>query len=107
MGQRLSLHRRQTMKSLYPRIIIVFITAGFLANLIAFKGFRSAFDLGESREQLAGKILLHYAGLIVRDIGLPPQQDRVQKFHDDLGIDLRIEGPGGPWNSRPQMPSLD
>jgi signal transduction histidine kinase len=50
--------------------------------------------------------LVHYAGFLAQAIGSPPDTARARALAREYSLEVRYEGPGGPWETRPGLAGL-
>jgi signal transduction histidine kinase len=93
--------RRRFRHTLLLKLLLVLIAAGCLVNLLVGGFFRMAF----ARETHASleRNVIHYAGYLAGDIGSPPDTAKARVLARAYGLSVRVDGPGGTWESDPGM----
>lgn len=85
---------RLTISVLMFLLLAGAVTATFLI------GMQSALRGGW--QDYARPLVNHYVDLLVAEIGTPPDRARAQAIAERLPLRIRIDGPGGHWDSQPR-----
>jgi signal transduction histidine kinase len=98
--------RRRHRWSLLVKLIAVLIVGGVAIYAVLFAGFRAVIDRDDRTERLGVRNFRKYIAYVREDLGWPPTNERLRAWSDDVGIEVRIEVPGGAsWSSNPALPA--
>lgn len=90
--------------SLFLKLLLVLLAAAVLVNLCVGGAFRLTWA-GRSHEAARNNVL-YYAGLLAREIGSPPDTAKARALASAHQLQIRYEGPGGPWETQPGLATL-
>ena len=93
-------------QSIFFKLLLVLLGMGLLVNLVVFYGFRLSFDDDHFFRQAGYKNLNQYLHYLMEDLGDPPNQDRLSRIADKIGLDIRIQGKGLNISSKPVLPQV-
>ncbi len=81
-------------RSVFRRLILVFVIASALVVLAIGGFFRWHFAGQRPFHGIFAKNVLHYAARLTDEIGVPPRESVLRKLHEelDIGIRVRVEG---------------
>ncbi len=92
-------------KPLSFKLFLVFLVTS-LALVSIFAAFLISLHApNPSAHQTMHKNLLYLYNNLVDRIGNPPNLSRAQEVHEQLGVEIKIEGPQGTWSSTP-LPAI-
>ncbi len=104
----ISFRPARLFRSLYVRLFAILVLTGLALNGLVGWGVRRMWSMeGPLQQQLLQNWVVHYRDLILRDIGSPPQVERLVIIKNQLGIDLRVWTPKGEAQSQPGLPSWE
>ncbi len=90
-------------RSLFARLLLI-----FLITALAFGALKEINDeLIETERpyrQLVRGHLHTYVDYLLGELGSPPERARARALTRDVPLDIRLDGPDGPWTSHPEFP---
>jgi len=87
-------------RSIFFKLFAVFgLTFCILTAGLGFVLFGPA----DSRVAFFQENLRHYALGLAAEIGAPPDLVKAEALHQDLGLEIAVVGPRGPWSTNPEI----
>jgi signal transduction histidine kinase len=106
MRARFSLKWNRLYRSLYVRLFVILVLTGLLLNGLVGFSFRAMWSIQNPLNQrVLGHWIEHYRELVLRDIGSPPDSQRLKILGEKLSIDLKVWTPDGEAETRSGLPS--
>ena len=91
--------------SLFLKILLVFLGA-FTSIVVYWSVSYWYFDWERQRLSIQ-TTAINYAQFVLEELGYPPDSVRAKEVSEQLGIGIRIEGPGIDWASSQSFPTFD
>jgi signal transduction histidine kinase len=91
--------------ALFLKILLVFVGAFTVVGLYFAITFW-VFDWQRQRNSVQGTAV-NYAHYVLDDLGDPPDTTTARRVSEQLGVGMRIEGPGVAWTSAQDFPAFE
>lgn len=94
----------KVIRSVFVRILVVFLLSGFCTILIIGGFFHHVFE-STQRDALV-KSILQYVNYVAQDLGTPPSLERANEISAHSALQIRYSGPDGSWTTFEKVPML-
>lgn len=91
-------------RSLFLRLILIFLIAAIVASLLIAGGLRLLYH-GNLNHGLE-RYVTHYISYLIADLGTPPDPQRARQLAQQLPLDIRLSGPDLSWSSHAEFPPI-
>lgn len=94
-------------KSIFLKLSLSFICLSILITILVQAFITSVLDVNYSQKVSQGKNRAQYTMYLAEQIGNPPNLETARKLAHDLGIQIRIEGPGLSFSTSNLIPAYN
>ena len=93
-------------RSLFWHLTVVLVVTGAVVNLVVFIAVRALFSPEIMFRGMTKRNIDRYAYYVVRDIGNPPNEQRLQEVAGEMGLAIAVELPSGRVTTEAGLPTL-
>ena len=87
---------KRFFNSIFTKLLLVLVVAGIGINLSVTGFFQ---NLKKTTEPTIHKRIVQYLNYVVKDVGNPPDLDRLKKVSEESSIRVRYESPNLNWST--------